>query len=141
MKILTATSATQGAADDDYCFTIENELVMFPPIECDCPDCGCRRGVAGLESRRATTTFAVTERRDLDPASYRTTVRHALVAQGYLGAVGVGDDAWVDDGWVDDGWVDEMVAQLRFVAELFPVGTVLGRTDTGVQLRRIGAAG
>ena len=40
MRVLVATSHTQGERPDDYCWTIEGELVRLPLLECDCPDCG-----------------------------------------------------------------------------------------------------
>ena len=56
--------------DNDFCHTIEGEIVMYP-FECDVdrhlPNggadsrCGCRRAMAGLTSQRATTTFTVAE--------------------------------------------------------------------------------
>jgi hypothetical protein len=34
MKVLTATSDTQGWRDNDFCWTVEGELVLLAPIEC-----------------------------------------------------------------------------------------------------------
>jgi hypothetical protein len=50
MKVLTATSRTQGERSGDYCFCVEGELVTLPQVICarDArnPDggCGCGRG-------------------------------------------------------------------------------------------------
>jgi hypothetical protein len=34
MNVLTATSHTQGWRDNDFCWSVEGELVFMPPIEC-----------------------------------------------------------------------------------------------------------
>lgn len=58
IKVLVATSKTQGARDNDYNWCIEQELVWFPPIcrssKVNGPDdsCGCGRGFGGLNSHR-----------------------------------------------------------------------------------------
>jgi hypothetical protein len=71
MKVLVATTMRQGQVDDDFCYTIDGELVRLPFIECDCGDsCGCTRSFAGLTSHRATTTALVADRPDLDRDAY-----------------------------------------------------------------------
>lgn len=66
MKVLVATSRTQGARDNDYHWCVDGELVRMGEVcECDQGDpdggCGCGRGFAGLNSHRATTTALVAE--------------------------------------------------------------------------------
>jgi hypothetical protein len=88
MKVLTATSQTQGWRENDFCWTVEGELVFFPQIECGRgtidDDCGCRRSMAGLVSHRATTTMKVTERKDLNPDTYFTLIADGLESQRYV---------------------------------------------------------
>src|SRR5262245_6200262 len=69
MKILAATSQTQGQRASEFNWCIEGEVVTFTGT-CDRdrtegPDggCGCGRAFAGLNSHKATTTAIV---RDLD---------------------------------------------------------------------------
>lgn len=66
MKLLTATSQTQGQRDSDFTFCIEGELVTPERIICDRdkeegPDagCGCGRSFVGLNSGAGTTTAMV----------------------------------------------------------------------------------
>ena len=33
MKVVTATSQTQGWRDNDFCWTVEGELLFFAPLE------------------------------------------------------------------------------------------------------------
>jgi hypothetical protein len=69
MKLLTATSRTQGQRDSDFTWCIDGELVTPPTDICgrdlDNPDggCGCGRAFIGLNSHKATTTATV---RDID---------------------------------------------------------------------------
>jgi hypothetical protein len=88
MKVLVATSQSQGAAPDDFCFTIEGELVWFPP-PCDrgakssAGDCGCRRSMGGLASHRATTTVITVSRPGLRFEDLVTAIADSIEAQGY----------------------------------------------------------
>lgn len=71
MKVLVATTMRQGEVENDFCNTIEGELVRLPFIECDDGDqCGCTRSFTGLTSHRATTTAVVVDRPELDRATY-----------------------------------------------------------------------
>ena len=77
MKVLVATSQTQGQRENDFNFCVEGELVTVGLV-CATdrydPDggCGCGRAFAGLNSHRATTTAKVKERRAV---ARRTTSR------------------------------------------------------------------
>ena len=86
MKVLAATRQTQGWRDNDFCSTVEGELVFFAPFECSRgfvdDDCGCRRSMAGLVRHRATTTIKVIEREDLDPETYFVLIADGLESQG-----------------------------------------------------------
>lgn len=64
MKILVATSKTQGQRENDFFFATEGEMVIEAFV-CDSdqgnPDgsCGCSRSFVGLKSGRGTTTAMV----------------------------------------------------------------------------------
>jgi hypothetical protein len=81
MNVLVATSLTQGWRDNDFCWTVEDELVAFPPLDCEGGSiddgCGCRRSVAGVASHRATTPIKVAHREQLDPNTYFTLICEA----------------------------------------------------------------
>ena len=125
MRVLTATSTTQGDRPDDCCWTTEGELVSLPLLECACPDCGCDRCFAGLDSHRATTTCVVSDV-PLDPADLRRAVTRSLADGGWL----------VDLPVVDRELVDDVITRILEVAGSFPAGTVLARAAGGVVVRR-----
>src|ERR1700722_6140373 len=88
MRLLTATSITQGYRVNDFSFCVEGELVHIDPpcaADRDDPDgrCGCGRSFAGLNSHCATTTAMV---RDLDGFTrddYIEAIRSSLDQQGW----------------------------------------------------------
>lgn len=124
MRVFVATKETQGDRPDDYCFTVDGEMIRFAFDVCDCSSCGCDRGVAGLSSSRATTTFKVKEAADLTLEKYTGALRDALTREG-----------WIEHG-VEPAWVAELAErQASLAAELQP-GTVLGIDDTGQIVRR-----
>lgn len=125
MRVLTATSTTQGDRPDDRCWATEGELVSLPLLECSCPDCGCDRSFAGLDSHRATTTCVVADV-SLEPTDLRRAVVRSLAAGGWL----------VDLPALDRELVDDVVTRILEVAGSFPPGTVLARADGGVVVRR-----
>lgn len=133
MKVLTATSETQGWRNNDYCCTIEGELVVFPPIECDCgtidDECGCHRGMAGLASHRATSTVMVSDRAELDRDTYSQLVADGLKEQGYLPAKLRGDPE------VEE-WLRDFVEDLVSSAARFDDRTVLERRGDFLRVRR-----
>jgi hypothetical protein len=159
VRVLTATPATQGDRPDDVCFTTDGELVSLPVLECSCPDCGCARAFAGLESHRATTTCRVSDV-PLTADELRDAVVRSLAEGGWL----VDLDAPADDpappvvealadlhrvatdpvplgpgaalSALDRDLVDDVVVRMVEVASAFPVDTVLGRDDGGVVVRR-----
>lgn len=88
MKLLTATSLTQGERDNDYHWCVEGELIRFDVVcgrSARNPDdrCGCGRGFAGMSSMRATTTALV---RDLpmERLDVQIALAASLHAAGYL---------------------------------------------------------
>jgi hypothetical protein len=64
MKLLVATTETQGKRKNDFCFVPEGEIVR-PTLECDGETidggCGCRRSMSGLFTCRCTTTMKCAE--------------------------------------------------------------------------------
>lgn len=132
MKVLIATNQTQGQRPDDFCDTLEGELVRLPVVVCDCPDCGCERAVEGLASHKATTTFTIAETTDLDAAAYRNILVEHLVDGGWVvGTLGTTENAWVDD------FVDLHVQ----IAKLFRLGDVLEVGNNQIRVRSASSAG
>jgi len=122
MKLLTATSAGQGDRPNDFCFTVEGELVLAGFVcatdEAD-PDggCGCGRAFSGMSSRRATTT-AVVRDLDLDEDDLR------LAVESYYTAAGMGPDVLGDDfATLVEGTVEESL----LVGRSCDAGTVVRR--------------
>ena len=66
MLVLVATTETQGDRADDFCRTVEGELVQLPADPAD-------RSFVGLASRRSTTTCVVTDI-DVDEEMLRAAV-------------------------------------------------------------------
>src|SRR4030042_6480117 len=64
MKLLTATSETQGQRPDDFMWCTEGEIVKCG-TECDGEEidgqCGCRRSMVGVQCNKATTTMKVVQ--------------------------------------------------------------------------------
>ena len=131
MHVLVATRELQGAAEGDFSWTIEGELVALPSSECyDSERCGCGRSFSGLSSHRATTAARVEDRPDLTEAAYT----QILV------------DAELDD--IASAGIDlEEHAELRRLAQLaaeqvariasdFRAGAILERPEGKVRIRR-----
>ena len=61
MKLLVATTETQGQRNNDFCFVPEGEIVHHYTLECDGEAidgvCGCRRSMSGLKCYKGTTTM------------------------------------------------------------------------------------
>lgn len=66
MLVLVATTETQGDRPDDFCHTVEGELVQLPIGPAD-------RSFVGLASGRATTTCVVTDI-DVDEEMLRAAI-------------------------------------------------------------------
>ena len=133
MKVLTATTETQGWRENDFFCAVEGELVLFPPIECGHGDiddyCGCRRSMAGLGSHRSTTTIKVADRKDIDPDTYHRLISDALEDLGYV------TDAIKENPNVIE-WVRDTTDELMCLAGAFPGDTVLERRGEWVSVRR-----
>ena len=113
MKVLVATKQTQGMRQWDMSYTVDGELVMNPPVSCDCPDCPCDREMIGLGSRSGTTTFTVSDVPGLDVDTYQGLLRRELVTCG-----------WVEVEPPDE-WMARFADEHLAAAALFEVGEVL----------------
>lgn len=94
MKVLTASSRTQGQRGSDFTWCIDGELVTPHVVICgkDLADpdggCGCGRAFSGLNSHTSTTTAMV---RDLDWLTFEDlteAVRQYRVNTGYAELAG-----------------------------------------------------
>lgn len=93
MKVLTATTETQGQRDSDFSWCVPGELVTMVNVFCDRdkqegPDggCGCGRSFVGLDSHKATTTAIVA---DIDGYTFEDlleAVRSHRQQPGWIGA-------------------------------------------------------
>ncbi|MGO0575018.1 DUF7715 family protein [Ornithinimicrobium panacihumi] len=124
MRILVATSETNGQVEGDYDFCIEGELVyMQEPCGRDRRDpdggCGCGRGFAGMSSHRGTTT-AVSIESPLTEDEVREALRSSLVVGGWL-------DAATHPPGSTDPLLEQLLAYMRGVAREIPAGTVVRR--------------
>jgi hypothetical protein len=87
MKVLVATTETQGQRTNDFSYCVEGELVTVGLVcarDRRDPDggCGCGRAFAGLNSHRGTTTAKVKEI-ELSKADYVEALRSSLSQQGW----------------------------------------------------------
>jgi hypothetical protein len=114
MKVLVATTLTQGIDDDDNHYCVEGELVWIQePCDRDKNDpdgpCGCGRGFAGAASHRATTTAMVVE---------SEMTRHDMVLAF--------ETSLPDGGWPLE-WAEEVAGDNMEIAAQLPVGSIIGR--------------
>lgn len=130
MKVLTASTRTNGQHPQDYAFCIPGELLWIPE-GCDrdrrqpdglCP-CGCSLGFGGLNSHRATTTAEVTESR-ISMAGVEEAIRSSLTDQGWLPTL----VPLIDQRAI----VDEVLEEIIHITEHFPIGCVIRRNGDQV---------
>lgn len=118
MKILVATTCTQGRFHDDYHFAIPGELVQLKRLCAQGRDdpagdgCMCARGFIGLNSQRATTTAEIAEL-PLSMADYVEAIRSSLEQQGFCEHL--------------TAEAPDEAAELAETAAEFPVGTIVRR--------------
>ncbi|MFF3912670.1 hypothetical protein ACFYZB_04165 [Streptomyces sp. NPDC001852] len=119
MKLLTATSRTQGQRDSDFNWCIEGELVIVVDVVCERdredPDggCGCGRSFAGLNSSKATTTALVKEI-DFSREDAAEAIRSALEQSGWL-------------AYFDQDDIDDVIEDALALAAEFEVGDIIER--------------
>lgn len=92
MLVLEATDHLQGRRATDYHWATNGELVYLTFQECSCPDCGCTRSFAGLDSHRPTTTARVVERPDLTIEELARRLAVSLHEGGWLATPDPGDE-------------------------------------------------
>lgn len=127
MKMLTATSRTQGQRANDFHWCIEGELVHFGMVcaaDLEDPDggCGCGRAFAGLNSHRATTTAMVRDIPGFSREDYVEAIRSSLSQQGW-----------------DPGTAEEEADELMAIVSDWPVGAVAERRLYAVAVRMVTA--
>jgi hypothetical protein len=128
MKVLIATSESQGQAADDHCWTTEGEIVRLA----DCPDDYCRcSGFAGVESGKSTSTALVVERADLDPSTLLQVFRQDLQNQGWA--------EYLSEAEINESIVAELAAMVAMLRDLAP-GEVVERWGPGLRVRHVRAA-
>ncbi len=115
MKLLVATSKTQGSRENDFNGCVEGELIWIAPTctEGDTsPDseCGCGRAFGGLNSHHGTTTALVAELPGFTYSDYIEALRSSLA----------------DQGWPPEA-ADEVATGLLAFTSRWEVGTVLER--------------
>ncbi len=88
MKVLIATTRTQGASAADYAWALDGEVPNDGDEHCGTPECGCGRRFGGMASACSTTTAMVVDRPDIGEADLSVALVDALHRQG-----------WLDDGW------------------------------------------
>ena len=123
MKVLVATTETQGQRSNDFHYCVEGELVTVGLVcatDRRNPDggCGCGRAFAGLNSHRATTTAMVKEV-ELSEADYVEALRSSLAQQG----------------WPTSD-VGELAAWLAQLVSEWPAGTIVERRLDDIYVRR-----
>ena len=122
MKVLVATSETQGQRPNDFDYCVEGELVTVGLVcatDRRDPDggCGCGRAFAGLNSHRATTTAKVKEV-ELSKDDYVEALRSSLAQQGWP----------TSDVAELAGWLAQLVSE-------WPVGTIVERRIDDILVR------
>ena len=131
MKVLVATHHTQGSQPDDYCFTLEGELVTPLAVACSNPACGCRRGFPGLASSRATTTALVVDLPHINEPALITAITDSLERGGWFRGLSPSACRHM---------VADHVQAVHAVCARYPVGTIVVRAAEHVYLRTSRAA-
>lgn len=134
MKLLIATSQTQGQRASDFTYCIEGELVTPDVFTCDRdrqegPDggCGCGRAFGGLNSHMFTTTAIVA---DIDGITMDDLTAAVSSYREHTGW------AQLDDHENEtEAWAASMATVIAGLAETHPAGTVLERRLDVVQAR------
>jgi hypothetical protein len=127
MKVLVATHVSQGTEANDYCWTLDGELVTPLVLGCSDEACGCNRGFPGLGSSRATTTAMVADLPHVGPAELEEAVTGFLDRGGWLAPLPQEDR---------DDLVTAHVSAIRLACVEYAVGTVVGRIGERMYERR-----
>lgn len=119
MRILKATTKTQGQKPTDFFWTEDGEILKRGFVCCDSVGCGCDRSLVGVVTHKATTTFLV------DDAPVTEEELRAILADSYVSA-GFGEA---------DDLVEESLATHR-MAEVLPLGAVCDFVDHILAVRQ-----
>ena len=126
MRILVATSLTNGDIPGDYNHCVDGELVYMQEPCASASDirdpdgpCGCGRGFAGTNSHHATSTAMVVDS-PLSAGEVDEAVRSSLEAGGWLDPTFCTPD-------LARAMVRELVDDMQRVACNFDSGTVVRR--------------
>ncbi|MCU1394478.1 MAG: hypothetical protein JWM34_2906 [Ilumatobacteraceae bacterium] len=131
MKVLVATHITQGEDADDYCWTVDGELVSPIGLVCNNVNCGCSRGFPGLGSSRATTTALVVDLPHIGWRELTDAVNDSLHRGGWLDHAPIRSQITMIESQVD---------AIIEVAQAYPVGTVVCRDGDEIYARESLAA-
>src|SRR5690349_10280626 len=110
MKIIVATSETQGQRPGDFNFVPDGEIVTVSDCDCLHPGCDCARSMVGINSGKGTTTMKVVES-DITLEEYRRLIGEANQSYAEFG--------------VDDDVFNEQADALLDLAIQFPAGAVI----------------
>jgi len=132
MKLITATTQTQGQRSGDFNWCIDGELVSHATMICDRdlefgPEdgCGCGRSFTGLNSGKGTTTAIVI---DLDGFTLADLIEAVHSSREQAG--------WTTGQADRERKHSETIAAVHAeLAGSYPVGTILERRLDVVQAR------
>jgi len=122
MKIIVATSETQGQRPGDFNFVPEGEVVVVSDCDCLHEGCECSRSMVGVLCGRGTTTMKVIES-DLTRDDYLRLIRDAN--KGY------------EDLGIDPLVFNEQADALLELAMQFSAGAVIERDGEDFEQRQI----
>lgn len=125
LRVLVATRETQGQRLSDFSWVPDGELLRWD-VACDRDrdnidgGCGCRRSLAGVVSRRATTTFKVAQI-DGDTETLHRIFERSYHEAGYT---------------LTAELISELCADMLEIATRYPIGTVLEKRGDVIQPRQ-----
>ena len=122
MKIIVATTQTQGQRPGDFNFVPEGEVVIVSDCDCLHAGCECSRSMVGVKCGKGTTTMMVLES-GMSREEYRRLIRDAN--KGY------------EDLGVDESVFDEQADSLLELADQFPAGVVIERDGEDFEQRQL----
>lgn len=134
VKVLVATTETQGWRGNDFSFHIDGELVYLGFV-CDSsaesPDdrCGCGRSFSGMTSKKGGTTAKVVEMDGFERDDYRAALAKALDEGGWL----MGPAA------EDAEFIDTSLQELLDLLDTAEVGDIIEHRYPRINVRRINA--
>lgn len=122
MKLIVATSETQGQRPGDFNFVPNGEVVIVSDCDCLHEGCECSRSMIGVLCGKGTTTMMVIES-DLTRDDYLRTIREANKSYAALG--------------VDESLFDEQADALLQLAAEFPAGAIIERNGENFDVRHL----